>query len=117
MGQFFIYDKYFESKLDDGTVIHTRIKYIVEALQYYRDTFLKIAEENADIIKKTPSVLTATSFEDAKRKITKITDARKKFEIAYENIKKIDKMFKTLEEQSNSKNNQNNQNSQNEPEK
>lgn len=117
MGQFFIYDNYFESKLDDGTLIYTRTKYVVEALQYYHEMFFKIAEENVDIINKTPPVLSATSFEDARRKIAKLTDARKRAEIAYENMKKIEKIFKILEEKSNPKNNKNNQNGQNEPEK
>lgn len=116
MGQFFIRDNYFEKKLDDGTVIHTRTRYVVEALQYYRDIFLTIAEKNVDIIDKTPPVLTATSFEDARRKIARLTDARKRAEIAYENAKKIDKIFRALEDQYNSRNNQG-QNGQNEPEK
>lgn len=117
MEQFFIHDNYYEKKLDDGTIVHTRTRYIVEALQYYRDIFFEIAEKNIDIIEKTPPILTATSFEDARRKIAKLTDARKRAEIAYKNIKIINKIFEALEENYNSRNKQNNQeqNNQNEP--
>lgn len=96
MASFFIEDKYFEAKLDDGTVVYTRTRYIVEALKYYRNEFLKIIETGEKTIKETPRFMVVNSFEDAMKKMDKITDTQIKIKKAYEMIEQIDKIFQNL---------------------
>ena len=96
MASFFIEDKYFEAKLDDGTVVYTRTRFIVEALKYYRNKCFKIIENGEKTIKETPRLMVVGSFEDAMKRIDKITDTQVRIRKAYELIDRIDKIFKNL---------------------
>ena len=92
MASFFIEDKYFETKLDDGTVVYTRTRFIVEALKYYRNECFKIIESGEKRIKETPRLMVVSSFEEA----MKLTDTQVKIRKAYEMIDKIDGIFRNL---------------------
>ncbi|MBQ4542242.1 MAG: hypothetical protein IJA23_05290 [Clostridia bacterium] len=96
MASFFIEDKYFEAKLDDGTVVYTRTRFIVEALKYYRNECFKIIENGEKTIKETPRLMVVGSFEDAMKRIDKITDTQVRIRKAHELIDRIDKIFKNL---------------------
>lgn len=96
MASFFIEDKYFETKLDDGTVVYTRTRFIVEALKYYRNECFKIIESGEKRIKETPRLMVVSSFEEAMKRMDKITDTQVKIRKAYEMIDKIDGIFRNL---------------------
>lgn len=96
MASFYIEDKYFEAKLDDGSVVYTRTRFIVDALKYYRSECLKFIEKGERQIKETPRLLVVNSFEDAMKRIDKINDTQAKIRKAYEIIDKIDNIFRNL---------------------
>lgn len=96
MASFFIEDKYYEAKLDDGSVVYTRTRFVVEALKYYRNECLKFIENGEKRIKETPRLMMVNSFEEAMSRIDKITDTQIKIRKAYEMIDKIDNIFKNL---------------------
>ena len=107
MASFYIEDKYYEAKLDDGTVVYTRTRFIVEALKYYRNECLKFIENGEKQIRETPRLLVVNSFEDAMKRMDRITDIQVKIRKAYEMIDRIDTIFRNLA----------NGSSQNEPQK
>ena len=96
MASFYIEDKYYEAKLDDGSVVYTRTRFVVEALKYYRNECLKFIESGEKRIKETPRLMMVNSFEEAMSRIDKITDTQIKIRKAYEMIDKIDNIFKNL---------------------
>ena len=96
MASFYIEDKYYEAKLDDGSVVYTRTRFIVEALKYYRNECLKFIESGEKRIKETPRLMVVSSFEDAMKRIDKITDTQVKLRKAHEMVDKIDQIFKNL---------------------
>lgn len=96
MASFYIEDKYFEAKLDDGSVVYTRTRFVVEALKYYRNECLKFIESGEKKIKETPRLMMVNSFEEAMSRIDKITDTQIKIRKAYEMIDKIDNIFRNL---------------------
>ena len=96
MASFYIEDKYFEAKLDDGSVVYTRTRFVVEALKYYRNECLKFIESGEKKIKETPRLMVVNSFEDAMKRMDKITDTQVKIRKAYEMIDRIDTIFRNL---------------------
>jgi hypothetical protein len=96
MASFYIEDKYFEAKLDDGSVVYTRTRFIVDALKYYRSECLKFIENGERQIKETPRLLVVNSFEDAMKRIDRITDTQVKIRKAYDMVEKIDNIFRNL---------------------
>ena len=96
MASFYIEDKYYEAKLDDGSVVYTRTRFVVEALKYYRNECLKFIESGEKRIKETPRLMMVNSFEEAMSRIDKITDTQIKIRKAYEMIDKIDNIFRNL---------------------
>lgn len=93
MAQHFIEDKYYEWEGDDGTVIFTRIKYIVEALLHYRDRCINVIQQNH---KQAPKFLKVESFEEFVRKVEKMEDIEEKIKHAEFLINKIDDILEKM---------------------
>ncbi len=96
MAGLYIEDKYYEATLDDGSVVHTRTKYVVNALKHYRSECFKIIETGEKSIKETPRLMVVTSFEEAMQKMDKITDTQVRIRKARKMIEDIDEIFRKL---------------------
>lgn len=101
MAQLFIEDKYYEWRGDDGTVVFTRTRNIVNALLYYKNQCYKVIEDSNQIITSAPKIMFAESFEDAMKKINKITDAHKKIDKADALIRQIDETLQRMASKTN----------------
>lgn len=96
MAEIFIEDKYYEAKLDDGTVVYTRTRFIVNALKYYRNQCLEIIKQSENQIKATPRLMVVESFEEAMKKIDKMTNAQVRIRKAHDLLDKIDDMLRRM---------------------
>lgn len=96
MAELYIEDKYYEAKLDDGTVVFTRTRYIVNALKYYRNQCLEIIKLGENKLKQTPRMMMVESFEEAKRKMDSITNTQIRIRKAYDMIDKIDEILRKM---------------------
>ena len=93
MASYYIEDKYVEKTLDDGTVAYTRTRHIIEALKYYRSECFKIIEDGEKSIKQTPRLMMVSSFEEAMRRIDKISNTQTKIRKARDLVAKIDSIL------------------------
>ncbi len=96
MAQLYFEDNYYEAKLDDGTVIYTRTRYIVGALKFYREKCLEIIKKSEESIKTTPKFMVVESFEAMMQKIHKIEDTQTRIRKAYDMIDKIDNILRKM---------------------
>lgn len=93
MAQLFIEDNYYEWKGDDGTVVFTRTKNIVNALLYYRNQCLAVID---NCRKQTPRIMAVESFEELMNKIHKIDNIDMKIRKAENMIIQIDDILKRM---------------------
>ena len=99
MAHLFIEDKYYESKLPDGSIVFTRTRYIVQAIQFYRRKCLEIINNTDKTLSNTPRVKFVPSFEEAMKEMEKLTDAKKRNIKAKELLEKLDKILQNMAQQ------------------
>lgn len=93
MAELPIEDKYYEATLSDGTVIFTRTRFVVNAIQHYRKQCIDIINHNQNVIRNTPRVMAVTSFEEAMKEIDKLSNAKAREVKATQLLEKLDKML------------------------
>ena len=96
MAEIYIEDRYFETKLDDGTIVSTRTRHIVNALKFYRNQCLEIIKNGENELKKTPRLMMVESFDDAMKKIDRINNTQVRIRKAYDMIDKIDDILRKM---------------------
>lgn len=100
MAHLFIEDKYYESKLPDGSIVFTRTRYVVQAIQFYRQKCLEIINSTDKTLSNTPKIKFVPSFEEAMKEIEKLTDAKTRNAKAKELLEKLDRILHNMAQQS-----------------
>ncbi len=96
----FIEDKYFEQKLDDGSVIWTKTSCVINALNYYKNECLKIISNAESTLNKTPRIMAINSFEKAMEKIHQIQEAQRRIIEARQVLQRINMQLQRIAETS-----------------
>ncbi len=91
-----IEDKYFETTLEDGTIIYTRTRFIVEALLHYKHECEDFIENTEASFARAPRLMVLQSFEEVKAEINKVVDKRERLSKARELKDRIDGMLNNI---------------------
>ncbi len=100
MANLYIEDKYYETKLPDGSIMFTRTRHIVNALLYYKQQCYDIIEKGNKTISSTPKIMAVNSFEEAMQKINRLTDTKSRIVKAEKMIERIDGILRKMAEKS-----------------
>lgn len=96
MAKLYYEDKYYEAKLPDGSIVFTRTRYILDALNYYRNQCLKIISDSNHQADSAPKIMMVESFEEMMKHINKLTNTQIRVKKAQNALMKIDKIIAKL---------------------
>ena len=91
-----IEDRYYEATLPDGSIVFTRTKYVINAIQFYRQKCIDIINQSQNTLQKTPRLMMVSSYEEAMEKMNKIADTKTRELKAKQLLEKLDKALNSI---------------------